>query len=60
MKTATPGFNYFVNEELAKELLEAESVCYSKGQKGLPESLLLRLKYAFPELIKQYSWLPMP
>ncbi len=48
-----------VDENLAREIFEAEVNCYSEGLGGIPDRILDDLSEAFPNLKKEFPWLPI-
>ena len=42
----------------AKQLLEADSNCFNEGQHGPPERILREIARVYPDLMKEYDYLP--
>lgn len=48
---------YEVSERDARQLMDAEAVCFGEGQTGLPVGLLRLICQSYPHLEQEYRWL---
>ena len=47
-----------IDETVARQFLQAECVCYGEGMLGLPINVLKAIRRHFPEIAKEYHYLP--